>query len=110
MSRLHRSAGISWTRSVPRHGRESRADSTERQRRTIRASAALRGGSMPEPDLILENGVVITLDRSSTIAEALAVRQGRIVSVGPAAALAADAGPATRRIDLAGRSVVPGFF
>ncbi|HXJ84509.1 MAG TPA: amidohydrolase family protein [Candidatus Methylomirabilis sp.] len=65
---------------------------------------------MPEPDLILENGTVITLDRWSTTAEALAVRNGRIVAVGPSAALAAEAGPATRRIDLEGRSVVPGFF
>ena len=35
---------------------------------------------MPEPDLLLENGVVITLDRGSTIAEALSVRDGRIVA------------------------------
>jgi predicted amidohydrolase YtcJ len=38
------------------------------------------------------------------------VRSGRIVAVGEDAALLKDAAPATRRIDLAGRSVLPGFF
>jgi predicted amidohydrolase YtcJ len=65
---------------------------------------------MPEADLLLEHGTVITLDRGSRLAEAVAVRDGRIVAVGPTAALARDAGPRTRRIDLAGRTVVPGFF
>ena len=65
---------------------------------------------MPEPDLLLQHGVVITLDRGSTVAEAVAVRDGRIVAVGPSANLSRDAGPATRRIDLEGRAVVPGFF
>ena len=65
---------------------------------------------MPESDLLLHGGTVVTLDRSSTLAEAVAVRGDRIAAVGPAAALLKDAGPTTRRIDLAGRTVVPGFF
>ena len=64
---------------------------------------------MPEADLLLENGVVITLDRASRIAEAVAVRDGRILAVGPSAALSRDTSPATRRIDLRGRTVMPGF-
>jgi predicted amidohydrolase YtcJ len=62
------------------------------------------------PDLILERGTVITLDRRSTIAEALAVQDGRIVAVGTSAEIGGRATPATRRIDLRGRTVVPGFF
>src|SRR5918999_908818 len=65
---------------------------------------------MPAPDLILHGGTVITLDRGSRIAEALAVRDGRIVGVGESAALLAEALPTTRTIDLGGRSVLPGFF
>lgn len=65
---------------------------------------------MAEPDLILHHGRVITLNRSSTIAEAVAVRAGRIATVGPSAALLGEVGPRTRRVDLAGRTVVPGFF
>jgi len=52
---------------------------------------------------------VLTLDRASRVAEAVAVRDGRIVAVGPSAALLREAGPATRRIDLRGRVVLPGF-
>jgi predicted amidohydrolase YtcJ len=65
---------------------------------------------MAEPDLILHGGTVVTLDRASTIAEAVTVRGGAIAAVGAAAALLREAGSATRRIDLAGRTVVPGFF
>jgi len=65
---------------------------------------------MSEPDLVLDNGVVITLDHGSTIAEAVSIRHGRIAAVGPSAAIARDLAPGTRRIDLAGRVVVPGFF
>jgi predicted amidohydrolase YtcJ len=65
---------------------------------------------VPPPDLILHGGRVITLDRGSRVAAAIAVRGGRIAALGDSAALLAEAGPATRRIDLAGRAVVPGFF
>jgi predicted amidohydrolase YtcJ len=60
--------------------------------------------------LILHGGRVITLDRASRVAEAIAVRDGRIAAVGASAGLLRDAGPETRRIDLAGRAVLPGFF
>ena len=44
------------------------------------------------------------------MAEAVAVRDGRIVSVGASAALLKEISPATRVLDLGGRSVLPGFF
>lgn len=67
--------------------------------------------SAVEPaDLILTNGTVLTLDARSTVASAIAVRDGRIVAVGTSHDVAAAAGPATRRIDLAGRTVIPGLF
>jgi predicted amidohydrolase YtcJ len=62
------------------------------------------------PELLLHGGKVVTLDRGSRLAEAVAMRDGRIVSVGGAAALLKEASPATRCIDLRGRSVLPGFF
>lgn len=65
---------------------------------------------MTAPDLILYGGAVVTLDRGSRVAEAIAVRGGRIAAVGPGPALLRDAGPDTRRIDLCGRAVLPGFF
>jgi predicted amidohydrolase YtcJ len=65
---------------------------------------------MLAPDLILHGGKIITLDRSSRVAQAIAVRSGHIAAVGDDAALCKEAAPTTQLIDLAGRSVLPGFF
>src|SRR5919202_1434745 len=60
-------------------------------------------------DLILVNGRVFTADAANPSAEAVAIKGGRIVAVGSAAEVEKLAGAATRRVDLAGRVVVPGF-
>ena len=65
---------------------------------------------MLPPDLILHSGKIITLDASSRLAQAIAVRSGHVVAVGDDAALLKDAAPTTQLIDLEGRSVLPGFF
>jgi predicted amidohydrolase YtcJ len=62
------------------------------------------------PDLLLLNGRVITMDAEDTVAEALAIRAGRIAAVGDSAAIEALAGPGTERIDLAGRTATPGLL
>jgi predicted amidohydrolase YtcJ len=62
------------------------------------------------PNLVLYNGQVLTVDRGFTIAEAVAVRDGRILAVGTTDQIKRLAGPATRAVDLAGRTVVPGFI
>jgi len=61
-------------------------------------------------DLILHNGKVLTADKNFTVAEAVAVRDGNILAVGSSAEIMKLAGPDTRRVDLRGRSVVPGFI
>jgi len=60
-------------------------------------------------DTVLVNGKVITLDTAGTIAEAVAIREGRILGVGTTEEILARAGSATERIDLEGRAVVPGL-
>src|SRR5882757_6756612 len=62
------------------------------------------------PDIILSNGKIITVDNRFSIAQAVAVRGERIVAVGTNAEINRLAGPNTRRIDLAGKSVVPGMI
>ena len=62
------------------------------------------------PDTALVNGKIITLDERSTIAEALVVRDGKIEAVGGSADIRSLAGPATRIIDLGGRTVIPGLI
>lgn len=61
-------------------------------------------------DTVLYGGHVLTVDGAFTVAQAVAVRDGRILAVGTSAAIQQYAGPQTRRIDLQGRSVVPGFI
>ncbi|WP_409180635.1 amidohydrolase [Amycolatopsis sp. VS8301801F10] len=63
----------------------------------------------PAPDLVVLGGTVLTLDRGGTRASALAARDGRITEIGDDRAIAALAGPGTTVLDLAGRTVVPGF-
>ncbi|EFL07787.1 MULTISPECIES: amidohydrolase [Actinomycetes] len=63
----------------------------------------------PAPDLVVLGGTVLTLDRGGTRASALAARDGRIAEVGDDRSIAALAGPGTTVLDLAGRTVVPGF-
>ena len=60
-------------------------------------------------DLLLVNGEIHTVDAANRRVEALAVRGNQVLAVGSSAELDALAGPATRVIDLAGRTVLPGI-
>jgi predicted amidohydrolase YtcJ len=78
---------------------------------------SLRAQKLPDlvahyADIVLVNGKVHTVDKddpSYTVAEAVAIRDGRFLAVGPSADILALAGPNTVRIDLEGRTVTPGF-
>lgn len=60
-------------------------------------------------DIVFQGGGVYTVDSARSWAEAVAVRAGRIMYVGTDAGLAPWIGPATRRIDLQGKMLLPGF-
>jgi predicted amidohydrolase YtcJ len=62
------------------------------------------------PDTVLVDGRVVTVDADFSIREALAVRGGKITALGSTADVTALAGPATRVIDLGGRTVIPGLI
>lgn len=61
-------------------------------------------------DLVMFNGQVLTVDAEFSVAEAVAVRDGRILAVGGDDQVLALAGPGTERVDLAGRTVTPGYI
>ena len=87
---------------------------TRRAAVCLAAAAALLASPRPtlaaEPaDLVLKNAVVHTVDAKRPRADAVAVRGNRIVAVGSTAEVQAFVGPKTRVLDLAGRTVVPGF-
>jgi predicted amidohydrolase YtcJ len=69
------------------------------------------GQTVTEPaELVLRNGVVLTVDAQDTVAAALAIRNGRVVAVGSDAVVAKLVGPHTKVIDLAGKTVTPGMI
>src|SRR5688572_18906955 len=74
-----------------------------------------RGGQPPaprrlEPDLVLVNGRVLTMEPAAPRAEAFAVKDGRFVAVGSTGDVRALASARTRVIDAARMTVVPGFI
>jgi predicted amidohydrolase YtcJ len=73
-------------------------------------TAAPAVGQAQAPDTILINGKVVTVDDQFTVVQALAIAGGRIVKVGNTADIEALKGPATRVIDVAGRTVIPGLI
>jgi predicted amidohydrolase YtcJ len=60
-------------------------------------------------DLMLINGRVLTVDSRDTVAQAVAVRGGRIVAVGSSAEIEPLAGASSQVIDLDGRTALPGL-
>jgi cytosine/adenosine deaminase-related metal-dependent hydrolase len=74
----------------------------------LSTSAAAQSGAAP-PDLVLTGGKVFTADSTRPWAQALAIRGERIVAVGTSEQVERLAGPATRRIALGGRVVIPGI-
>jgi predicted amidohydrolase YtcJ len=61
-------------------------------------------------DLILRGGKIITVDRDFSIEQALAIKDGRFLAVGTDRDMRPLIGPATRVIELAGRTVIPGLI
>ena len=60
-------------------------------------------------DLVLTGGPVMTMGAVRRPAEAVAVKDGRITFVGSVRDATSWVGPRTRRIDLAGRTLLPSF-
>jgi len=62
------------------------------------------------PNLILNNGKILTVDANFSIAQAVAITDNKITAVGTSADIMKLAGPNTQVIDLKGRTVVPGLM
>ena len=74
------------------------------------APAAAQQGDFNAPDLVLINGKVLTLDERSTVTEAVAVRDGRILATGSSASIKSLAGARTRVLDVSRKTVIPGLI
>ena len=61
------------------------------------------------PDTILLNGKMVTVDEDFSIAEAVAIKDGKFIAVGSNTEVRGLAGDRTEVIDLEGATVLPGF-
>ena len=60
--------------------------------------------------LVLTNGKIVTVDPSDSIAQAVAVKNGKIVDVGETKKISRYIGKGTKVIDLKGKTVTPGLI
>jgi predicted amidohydrolase YtcJ len=72
--------------------------------------AAAQQADLNSPDLVVINAKVLTMDAGSSVAEAIAIRDGKILAVGSSASIKALIGTQTRVFDVAGKTVVPGLI
>ena len=67
------------------------------------------------PDLIVHNAKIVTMDNAQmntdlgTIAQAIAIRDRKIQAVGTNDEILAMAGPKTQKVDVKGRTIIPGI-
>lgn len=60
-------------------------------------------------DKIYLGGAIVTIDDAAPTADAVAIRDGRILAVGSVETVTAHQGDATELVELAGRTMIPGF-
>ena len=68
--------------------------------------------SVPEtlaPAMVLHNGEIVTVDESFSIAQAVAIKDGRLIAVGSDSDVLALTGAGTEVMDLEGKTVLPGL-
>jgi predicted amidohydrolase YtcJ len=61
-------------------------------------------------DLVLRGGKIITMDEAESTAKAVAVKYGKIITVGKESDVKPLIGPTTKVIELKGRAVIPGLM
>jgi predicted amidohydrolase YtcJ len=77
---------------------------------SVRMTAFILAFLFVDAELILHGGKVVTVDPSFAIAEAVAIKDGKVVLTGTSAVvLKREQGSHTRLIDLKGRTVLPGL-
>ncbi len=76
----------------------------------LTARASGQGADPAAADTVYANGVIYTEDASHSTAQAVAVKDGKIIFVGTSADAQAYVGGATTVVDLKGRTMLPAFI
>src|SRR5690348_11545020 len=74
------------------------------------SALALQAAQRTDPDLILYNASILTVDPAQPRAQAVAIAAGRFVAVGSNEDIRGMSKPGTRQVDIGGKTVVPGFI
>ncbi|MBI2509785.1 MAG: amidohydrolase family protein, partial [Betaproteobacteria bacterium] len=81
---------------------------------SLAAAGCAQIGAGPEvtrhADMVLVNGKIVTVDRSFSVQEAVAIRDGKILATGTTSNIRSLAGDQTKVVDLKGRTVIPGLI
>ena len=77
---------------------------------SLRAKEATGADSQDNADLLLINGRIITVDAKDSVAQAIAIQNGKIVAVGSNDEVRKHAAKNARIIDLHGRTATPGLI
>ena len=64
----------------------------------------------PKADLVLYNGKVVTVDKDFSIAEAVAIKGDRVLATGTSDDMLARAAADAEKVDLGGKTVLPGLM
>jgi len=71
---------------------------------------ALEAQQRTDPDVILHNANILTVDETQPRAQAVAIAGGRFLAVGSNDDVRHLAKPGTRQLDIGGKTIVPGFI
>ncbi len=74
------------------------------------SAASSFGDTCGNAELIVRGAKIVTMDSSDRIVEAMAVRNGHIVAVGNNKEVDACAGKETRKLELQGKTILPGLI
>src|SRR5438132_2341862 len=74
------------------------------------AAFALFPLEQEKPELILYNANILTMNGTEPHAQAVAIAGGRFLAVGSNSDVLNLAGPGARKLDLSGKTIVPGFI
>jgi predicted amidohydrolase YtcJ len=61
-------------------------------------------------DMIITNAKIATLDAAATMAQAMAIGDGKVLAVGSSAQMQRFSTPTTRTVDAGGRTIIPGLI
>jgi hypothetical protein len=74
------------------------------------AALFLFGCTSEKADMVINNGIIYTMDDFYPLAEAVAIRDGKIIAVGSEYAVGSYIGSETKVLDLNGKTMVPGLI